>query len=123
TLTQDVLGGDAAVDASGNITMGDDIGGTGESTIDEAIEYAAQGWDISANGSAGANVAPGGSVDFSNTDDNIEITQDGTDLAFNLNKDLDLTEEGSLAIGNSRLDNTGLSVDDGAGNSTTVGAG
>ncbi|WP_017524957.1 YadA family autotransporter adhesin, partial [Pusillimonas noertemannii] len=64
----------------------------------------------------------GGVVDFSNTDGNIEITRDGTDLEFNLNKDIDLGADGSLTTGNAVVNNDGLTVDDGAGNVTTTTA-
>ncbi|WP_208975138.1 hypothetical protein, partial [Pusillimonas noertemannii] len=57
-------------------------------------------------------------MDFSNTDGNIEITRDGTDLEFNLNKDIDLGSDGSLTAGNAVVNNDGLTVDDGAGNTT-----
>ncbi|MGP5662277.1 YadA-like family protein, partial [Psychrobacter celer] len=72
---------------------------------------------VSANGTAGENVAPGAKVDFSNTDGNIVIAQTGTDLEFDLNKDLKVD---SITTGNSKTDDSGLSIDDGTGNLTTV---
>ena len=53
-----------------------------------------KGWNISANGVGAAKVVPGGSVDFSNTDKNIVITQDGTNLAFNLGNELVIGQAG-----------------------------
>ncbi|CUI84705.1 Haemagglutinin [Alcaligenes faecalis] len=85
-------------------------------------EVANAGWNISANGGATENVKPGASVDFSNTDGNINITRDGTDLAFNLNKDIDLGADGSLTTGNTVVNNDGLTVEDGAGNKTSTTA-
>ncbi|MGP5658596.1 hypothetical protein ACTXOV_13595, partial [Psychrobacter celer] len=55
------------------------IGNTGENNFNDAIgavnTAANAGWDVSANGTAGENVAPGAKVDFSNTDGNIVIAQ------------------------------------------------
>ncbi|MFT9639252.1 YadA-like family protein [Alcaligenes phenolicus] len=92
------------------------------SQLKEVSEVANAGWNISANGGATENVKPGASVDFSNTDGNINISRDGTDLAFNLNKDIDLGADGSLKTGNTVVNNDGLTVDDGAGNKTSTTA-
>ncbi|MGY0634172.1 ESPR-type extended signal peptide-containing protein [Luteimonas sp. A478] len=97
----DVLGGNAAYDPDTHQVTMTNVGGTGEDTVHEAIEYAAQGWDVGVNSEAGANVAPGGSVDFSNTDENIVIARDGTNLTFDLADD--------LTIGN-RITTTNLTV-------------
>ncbi|MCS2611087.1 YadA-like family protein [Halomonas sp. wenzhen-202101] len=86
-------------------------------------EVANRGWNVSADGGDTENVAPGASVDFGNDDGNIVITRDGTDLTFDLAKNIDLGEDGSVTTGDSVLDTDGLTVDDGAGNRTQVGAG
>ncbi|AEC21061.1 Autotransporter adhesin [Pusillimonas sp. T7-7] len=101
------------------------VDGTDAVNIDqlEAVDVVANaGWNLSVGGEgavAGNNVAPGGVVNFDNTDGNIEITRNnGTDLEFNLNKDIDLGTDGSLTTGNTLVNNDGLAVDDGAGNRT-----
>ncbi len=94
--TKNILGGNATLAANGNLSMSN-IGDTGENTVHDAIKYAAQGWNVSANGATAENVKPGGSVDFSNDDDNIVISRDGTDLAFNLADDL--TVGNSITVG------------------------
>ena len=100
----DVLGGNAEYDpVTHQVTMSD-VGGTGQDTVHEAIEYAAQGWDVSANGGTEANVAPGGSVDFSNVDGNIVIERNGTDLTFDLAENIDLGPDGSVTIGDTLID-------------------
>ncbi|WP_228482005.1 hypothetical protein [Lysobacter sp. H21R4] len=120
----DVLGGNAVYDPNTHQVTMSNVGGTGKGTVHDAIEYAAQGWAVAANGEVtGANVAPGGSVDFSNTDSNIIIARDGTDLTFDLAENIDLGANGSLTTGDTVVNNDGLAVDDGVGNSTTVGAG
>ncbi|MHC3917802.1 hypothetical protein ACI0FN_03809 [Alcaligenes nematophilus] len=100
----------------------DDTDAVNVSQLKEVSEVANAGWNISANGGATENVKPGASVDFSNTDGNINISRDGTDLAFNLNKDIDLGADGSLKTGNTVVNNDGLTVDDGAGNKTSTTA-
>jgi autotransporter adhesin len=100
----------------------DDTDAVNVSQLKGVEEVANAGWNISANGGATENVKPGASVDFSNTDGNINITRDGTDLAFNLNKDIDLGADGSLTTGNTVVNNDGLTVDDGAGNKTSTTA-
>src|SRR5690606_3178552 len=91
-------------DDNGNISMGDNIGGTGQDTIDEAIRHANDtanaGWNVSTNGDGeGENVAPGGKVDFSNNDGNIEIAQNGTDLKFDLADDIEVGNSITVAGG------------------------
>ncbi|MBH0310541.1 YadA-like family protein [Alcaligenes faecalis] len=100
----------------------DDTDAVNVSQLKDVEEVANAGWNISANGGATENVKPGASVDFSNTDGNINITRDGTDLAFNLNKDIDLSADGSLTTGNTVVNNDGLTVEDGAGNKTSTNA-
>ncbi|WHQ43164.1 YadA-like family protein [Alcaligenes faecalis] len=100
----------------------DDTDAVNVSQLKGVEEVANAGWNISANGGATENVKPGASVDFSNADGNINITRDGTDLAFNLNKDIDLGADGSLTTGNTVVNNDGLTVEDGAGNKTSTTA-
>ncbi|UTM00349.1 YadA-like family protein [Alcaligenes sp. NLF5-7] len=118
---------DAGINMNGkkitNLAKGtDDTDAVNVSQLKEVSEVANAGWNISANGGATENVKPGASVDFSNTDGNINISRDGTDLAFNLNKDIDLGADGSLKTGNTVVNNDGLTVDDGAGNKTSTTA-
>ncbi|MDX3893442.1 YadA-like family protein [Pusillimonas sp.] len=89
--------------------------------LNDVADIANAGWNVSVGGEgalADNKVGPNSVVDFSNTDGNIEITRNGTDLEFNLSKDIDLGSDGSLTTGNTRVDNDGLAVDDGAGNAT-----
>ena len=88
-----------------------DIGGTGENNINDAIQSvndtANAGWNVSANGGTAENVAPKAKVDFSNTDGNIVIGQTGTNLTFDLAKDIAVD---SITAGNSKLDTSGLTI-------------
>src|SRR5690606_2969915 len=127
--TVNVLGGEAALDANGEITMGDDIGGTGQSTIDDAIrhtdETANAGWNVT-DGTNTNNIGPAGTVAVVG-DDNLSVTDSGADDNIKVQvarkENIDQGRDGSVTTGNSVLDNEGLAVDDGAGNTTNVGAG
>src|SRR5690606_9241043 len=73
------------------VTAGLSVQGNNYTNVQEALTYVGQGWNVSVGGETGsANVAPGGSVDFSNTDENIVIARDGTDLTFDLADDLEI---------------------------------
>ncbi len=79
------------------------------------------GWNVAANGEAtGANVAPGGKVDFSNSDGNVTITRTGTDLDVKLADDVKVNN--SVTVGQSVLNTTGLTVNNGT-TTTAVSAG
>ncbi|WP_167752860.1 YadA-like family protein [Pusillimonas caeni] len=139
-----IIGGNRIVVGGGNpVTIDGDagtIGGltnktwnpdgpivSGQAATEDQLMLVSQaanaGWNVSVGGEgalADNKVGPNGVVDFSNTDGNIEITRNGTDLEFNLNKDVDLGSDGSLRTGNTLVNNDGLAVNDGAGNSTTT---
>jgi autotransporter adhesin len=76
---------------------------------------ASAGWNVT-DGSHTANVGPNGKVTFSG-DSNVTVTtggaQDAGTVGVQLNENLDLSSTGSLTIGNSKLDNTGLVITSG----------
>ncbi|MDP9909520.1 autotransporter adhesin [Variovorax boronicumulans] len=95
--------------------------GATEEQLKLVNDTASAGWNVAANGEAtGGNVAPGGKVDFSNSDSNIAITRTGTNLDFKLADDVKVNN--SVTVGQSVLNTTGLTVNDGAGNVTTTSA-
>ncbi|MFC0325180.1 YadA-like family protein, partial [Halomonas organivorans] len=105
-------------------TSTDAVNGSQLYATNQAVESASQGWDLSAQGADTTNVAPGDSVDLSNTDGNLVIAKNATDgaqetVTFDLADDLDVT---SVSTGNSTLSNSGLVVDDGGGNVTSTTA-
>ena len=127
--TKNILGGNAAMDADGNLTM-TNIGGTGKNTIHEAIQAANNnanaanaGFKIAANGDASGITADNktikpdetltikgtGTGAFSNYDsDNIQtqVSADGT-VTVGLKKDLTVN---SVTAGDSKLDTNGLTI-------------
>ena len=69
----------------------------------EAIETAGKGWNLTTNKGTATNIAPGGAVDFSSSNDNLVISNAGADLSFSLSDNLDLTKneakKGSVKVG------------------------
>ena len=95
----------------------------------EAIETAGKGWNLTTNGKEASktNIKPGGTVDFSSSNDNLLISNAGADLSFSLSDNLDLTKNDSkkgivkvgenaalsnelLQVGNSSLTTSALMV-------------
>ncbi|MCK9506662.1 MAG: hypothetical protein M0Q95_21100, partial [Porticoccaceae bacterium] len=90
---------------------------TVEGKAESALTAANAGWDISVGGGTAENVGPGDSVDFSNTDNNVVINRDGTDLTVNLDPDLDVT---SVTTGSTVMNTSGVTV--GGASGTNIGA-
>ncbi len=91
--------------------------GSGRAATEEQLKQvndtANAGWFISANGEGEQtdnNVGPEGVADFSNTDGNIVIDRTGTNLTFDLAKDVKLDDDGSLTVGQTVVDNDGVKV-------------
>ena len=86
----------ATISGLGNTTTAYDgfANGEGKAATEEQLkeiskvaENANQGWNLSTNGDAASKVAPGETVDISG-DKNIKISNDGTNVKVELNKDL-----------------------------------
>ena len=108
------LGGTSYYDAGSNkVVTGLNVGGNTytnvQSALDAVNQTASSGWNVSTNGGTASNVAPGATVDFSNTDGNVQISNKGgnitVDLADNLKVD-------SIEVGGNKLDKNGLTVGD-----------
>ncbi len=80
-----------------------------------------EGWSVQANGGAGDKIGTGESVNFADGS-NTSVAYDAASnkLQVNLNNDLNLGAAGSLTIGNSLLNDNGLSI---AGGPSITGAG
>ena len=110
-----ILGGNAA--NNGGLLSMSNIGGTGESTIDDAIKSVNQvannankGWNVSTNGGTANNVKPNDTIDFSNKDGNVIVSNQGNNIIVDLNKDIDLGATGSVTTGDTKIDNNGLTI-------------
>src|SRR5690606_15003414 len=93
------------------VTAGLSVQGNNYTNVQEALTYVGQGWNVSVGGETGsANVAPGGSVDFSNTDENIVIARDGTDLTFDLADDLEIGNSITFVDGDTVIDGDSITT-------------
>lgn len=113
--TKSVLGGNAAVGPDGSISMSN-VGGTGATTVNDAIqavsETAHKGWNINAgssdtgkvSGAASARVAPGDTVKFV-AGDNVHLTQSGNDITVAVDNVVTYTSDArdTVALGGPSL--------------------
>ena len=117
-----VLGGNAAVGDDGSITMSD-IGGTGANNINDAIK-AANGQankSLTFAGDSGTafnrklgdtvNVVGGNTGKL--TDGNIGVVADSDTLTVKLAEAINLGSNGSITMGNTKVNNDGLTITDG----------
>ncbi len=104
TVTADTVGG-ALTNLDGRTT-------TNTNNIATNTADIAKGFNIKAGSSAVDNVKLGETVGFTNTDNNLVITNNGTDntVNYNLAQNLNLGETGSLLTGNTRVNNAGITV-------------
>ncbi len=109
---KNVLGGDAAVDENGSITMSN-IGNTGKGNIHDAIksvkETADKGWKLKANDEADSDsekIAAGDTVTVKQGK-NIRVKRSGKDLTIETEDDVAFNK---VTVGNSELTTTGLTT-------------
>lgn len=100
----------AAGDVNANST--DAVNG---SQLNEVKETAEKGWNLTTAGSAATKhkVAPGTDVDISSANGNITVSNNQGNVKLELNKDLDLTQNGSVKVGNTTVNNSGVAIDNG----------
>lgn len=79
-------------------------------TINNTANNANKGWKLSTNGGTATQVVPDQRVDFSNSDNNVKITNNGSNVTVNLNNNLDLSPAGSVTMGNTTVNNGGLTI-------------
>ena len=103
---------DAAGNKISNVAAGtEDTDAVNVSQLKDVEKVANKGWNLTANGQNGSNVAPGETVDLNNTDDNIQITKKATDdnVTFNLAKNIKVD---SVTAGDTKIDSNGLKAGD-----------
>ena len=100
----------AAGDVNANST--DAVNG---SQLNEVKETAEKGWNLTTAGVAATkhNVKPGSDVDISSANGNITVSNTQGNVKLELNKDLDLTQNGSVKVGNTTVNNSGVAIDNG----------
>jgi hypothetical protein len=125
-LAGDIFGGNATYD--GNTITWSNIGGTGENTVDGAIDSVNKkvnlGWNAADTAGNTFNVAAGQTVGFINSDGNIDITAAGSSLTFDLAKDIKVNSvTADDTLGNvSVMGSNGTTVIDALGNNAFYGA-
>ncbi|WP_338809353.1 YadA-like family protein [Neisseria leonii] len=101
-ITTDTDGKSTATTPDSLVTAGD---------VAEAINKS--GWNLAAEGTDGKElINPADTVTFKATD-NLNVTRDGANITYGLNKDVDLTKDGSLTIGETALTKDGLIINNG----------
>ena len=110
------IGGNTSLNADGGVTTSN-VGNTGKNTIHDAIDSintkvnnANQGWNLTANGENSSAVRPSDTVDFTNTDGNIQVSKNGNQIKMDLAKDLNLGKDGSIQTGDTTINNDGLTI-------------
>lgn len=110
------IGGNTIINPDGSIATVN-LGDTGQDNIHDALKTinntannANKGWKLSTNGGTATQVVPDQRVDFSNSDNNVKITNNGSNVTVNLNNNLDLSPAGSVTMGNTTVNNGGLTI-------------
>ena len=83
--------------------------------LDAVKNTAGMGWKIQTNGDTATQVKPGDAVDIGTAtgETNIKVSRNGNTVDFELNKNLDLGNTGSITLGDSYLNNDGLTINNG----------
>ena len=82
-----------------------------DQALKDVADTANQGWNLSTNGGEASKVAPGKTVDFSG-DKNIKISNDGTNVKVELNKDIDVdtVTANTVTTGQTVMNSDGVKV-------------
>ena len=107
------------------------LGNTTYTTVDGALQRAASGINLTAQGANATNVGPtstiGSTMDLRSANGNLAVSKrnDSNTVEFALAEDIDLGADGSLKTGNTRVDNAGVVITNGASGtlSTIINAG
>jgi hsf len=108
----------AAGDVNANST--DAVNGSQLNSVKETAE---KGWNLTTAGSAATKhkVAPGTDVDISSADKNITVSNNQGNVTLTLNKDLNLTEDGSVKVGATKVTKDGVTIENGPSMTITNG--
>ena len=106
--------GDTITDTNGKVVPPTTNGVATTDNVAQAINRS--GWNVTSannggttNGTTSEKVSPGNTVTFS-AGKNIVLDQAGKQFTYSLNKDVDLTKDGSLTIGDTKVNNDGLTI-------------
>ena len=106
--------GDTITDTNGKAVPPTTNGVATTDNVAQAINRS--GWNVTSannggttNGTTSEKVSPGDTVTFK-AGKNIVLDQAGKQFTYSLNKDVDLTKDGSLTIGDTKVNNDGLII-------------
>ena len=106
--------GDTITDTNGKAVPPTTNGVATTDNVAQAINRS--GWNVTSannggttNGTTSEKVSPGDTVTFK-AGKNIVLDQAGKQFTYSLNKDVDLTKDGSLTIGDTKVNNDGLTI-------------
>ena len=106
--------GDTITDTNGKAVPPTTNGVATTANVAQAINRS--GWNVTSannggttNGTTSEKVSPGDTVTFS-AGKNIVLDQAGKQFTYSLNKDVDLTKDGSLTIGDTVINNAGMTI-------------
>ena len=108
------IGTDITTNADGKAVAPTTNGIATTDNVTQAINNS--GWKVTSannggttNGTTSEKVSPGDTVTFK-AGKNIVLDQAGKQFTYSLNKDVDLTKDGSLTIGDTKVNNDGLTI-------------
>jgi autotransporter adhesin len=109
--------GNITINNSGRITgVAAGVAGTDAVNVDQlnAVSgVAGSGWILADAHGNSSQVSPGNTVSFESADGNMTINEDSRTVTMELAKDLDLTDAGSITVGDSVLNEDGLTIANG----------
>ncbi|GAF57273.1 hypothetical protein JCM18901_3055 [Psychrobacter sp. JCM 18901] len=113
------LGGSSAYNSTTHqVNASLNVNGNTYTTVESAIKYAAQGWNVQTNSDTASNVAPGSTVQFKDGK-NIKITRNGKDITVATADDVTFTK---VTSGSMTVNNTDSIVNGGTKNYVTQGS-
>ena len=116
-ITLKLKEGGLITDTNGKVTAPTTNGAATTDNVAQAINRS--GWNATASANGGTlsgtvkvqKVSPGDTVTFSSgTNLVVEQSKAGNQFTYSLNKDVDLTKDGSLTIGDTKINNAGMTI-------------
>ncbi|MDC5259988.1 hypothetical protein NRA27_21065, partial [Acinetobacter baumannii] len=109
--TANNLGGGATYDSTtGAVTAPTyTVNGTDVNNVGAAISELDKGWNLASNGANAGAIKAGDTVDIGTAagETNLQVAKSGNTIQYSLSRDLDLD---SVTAGNSKLNNSGLTI-------------
>ncbi|WP_336141445.1 ESPR-type extended signal peptide-containing protein [Acinetobacter sp. 102] len=111
--TANHLGGGSTVNPDGSVTAPSyTVNGNNVTNVGAAISELDKGWNLQSNGTNGAPIKAGDTVDIGtvNGEENLTVTKDGNNIKYGLNKDLKVD---SVRAGDTLINDNGVTIANG----------